>query len=226
LNAPLGILGGTFDPIHNGHLRLALDLRDSLGLAEIRIIPNAHPPHREAPIAPAEQRASWIRAAIEGESGLVLDERELSRIGPSYTVDTLRSLREENPAAPLCLILGMDAFAGFRQWREPDRIIELAHLVLVPRPGSQVALGYELGNLLAERTTEDPARLARVPAGLIHRCAVTPLEISAQGIRALLAAGKSVRYLVPDAVCDAIERSGCYVRPPSMSHPKEGTTRC
>jgi nicotinate-nucleotide adenylyltransferase len=210
LPAPVGILGGTFDPIHNGHMRLALEAREALGMAEVRLIPNAQPPHRPMPVAPAAIRAALLREASAGTPGLVCDERELGRSGPSYTVDTLASLRDELGGPPLCLILGMDAFAGFLQWREPQRILELAHLVLVERPGERVALGHALANLLAERTTEEPARLRAVPAGLVFRCPVTPLEISSRDIRSRCAAGRSVRYLVPDAVWRRIENDGLY----------------
>jgi nicotinate-nucleotide adenylyltransferase len=209
LNPAVGILGGTFDPIHFGHLRLALELREALQLAEVRLIPNRAPPHRAAPLASGEQRAAWIARALEGASGLVLDRRELARDGPSYTVDTLRALRAELPHAPLCLILGVDAFAGFLSWREPREILALAHLVLVPRPDTRVLLGLELSNLLAERA-QPAAGLRSALAGAIHECAVTPLAISSQQIRALAAAGRSARYLLPDAVWTEIERAGIY----------------
>lgn len=209
LTAPVGILGGTFDPIHYGHLRLALELREVLQLTEVRLIPNRAPPHRDAPIAAAEQRAGWVARAVENSPGLTLDERELSRDGPSYTVDTLRALRAELPDTPLCLILGMDAFAGFLSWREPREILALAHLVLVPRPDTRIALGLELSNLLAERA-QPAAGLRAALAGAIHECAVTPLAISSRQIRALTATGRSARYLLPDAVWTAIERTGIY----------------
>lgn len=210
LNPPIGILGGTFDPIHHGHLRLALEVREALGLSEVRLIPNRAPPHRAAPRVEAVRRARWIEHAIAGTPGLVLDRSELDREGPSYTVDTLRGLRARLPDTPLCLILGMDAFVGIRQWREPDRLSELAHLVLVPRPGLQVALGIELANWLAERGVRDPDRLRAARAGFIHECTVTPLAISARQIRERVAAGRSARFLLPDEICMEIEREGLY----------------
>jgi nicotinate-nucleotide adenylyltransferase len=210
LKPPIGILGGTFDPIHYGHLRLALELREALGLAEVRLVPNGVPPHRGPARTDGARRAAWIRAAIAGEPGLALDTRELERPGPSYTVDTLRALRAELPDTPLCLVLGMDAFAGFLQWRAPEQVLELAHLLLVPRPQAQVALGVTLSNWLAERGVRDPARLRDTRGGLIHECAVTPLAIAASQVRALAAAGHSARYLLPDPVWADIRQEGLY----------------
>lgn len=210
MSAPVGVLGGTFDPIHNGHLRLALEVRESLGLAEVRLVPNSHPPHREPPKTPAARRAEWVSRAVRDVPGLVLDESDLKREGTSYMVDTLRTLHEAKPDATLCLILGMDAFAGFLQWREPEQILQMAHLVLVERPGMQVALGLALSNLLAERTTGDASRLHSTRAGLIHLCAVTPLEIASSQIRARARDGRNIRYLLPDFIADEIERDGLY----------------
>jgi len=210
LKPPIGILGGTFDPVHYGHLRLALELRETLQLAEIRLIPNHTPPHRPAPRADGERRAAWISRAVVGMKGLKVDLRELDQPGFSYTVDTLRALRDELPNTPLCLILGMDAFAGFLSWREPREVLRLAHLVLVPRPGVQVALGLELSNLLAEQGVKAAARLRDSLGGSILESAVTPLAISAQQIRALAASRRSARYLLPDAVWSDIESEGLY----------------
>jgi nicotinate-nucleotide adenylyltransferase len=210
LKPPIGILGGTFDPIHYGHLRLALEVREALDLAEVRLVPNQSPPHRDAPRVDGARRATWIRDAIAQTPGLALDTCELDRPGPSYTVDTLRLLRERLPDTPLCLILGMDAFAGFLQWREPEHVLELAHLVLVPRPEHRVALGLALSNWLAERGVREPARLRAARGGLIHECAVTPLAIAARQIRMLAASGRNARYLLPDAVWSEIQREGLY----------------
>jgi nicotinate-nucleotide adenylyltransferase len=210
LKPPIGILGGTFDPIHYGHLRLALEVREALDLSEVRIIPNLAPPHRDAPRVDAARRAAWIRSAIAQTPGLTLDACELERAAPSYMADTLRLLRERLPDTPLCLILGMDAYAGFLQWREPERVLELAHLVLVPRPDTQVALGLALSNWLAERSVRDPAQLRATSGGFIYECAVTPLAISARQIRALAASGRNARYLLPDGVWAEIQREGLY----------------
>lgn len=210
LKLPVGLLGGTFDPIHYGHLRLALEVRMALELAEVRLVPNRTPPHRENPRADASRRAGWVRRAIANTPGLALETSELERDGPSYTVDTLSGLRARLPDTPLCLILGMDAFAGMLQWRQPDRVMELAHLVLVPRPDQETALGLTLSNWLAERGTQDPERLRTMRGGLIYQCAVTPLAISARQIRALAASGGDARYLLPDDIWAEIQREKIY----------------
>lgn len=210
LNPPIGLLGGTFDPIHYGHLRLALEVREALDLAEVRLVPNREPPHRDSPLVDGARRAEWIRMAIGKTRGLALDTCELERDGPSYTVDTLTALRQQLPDTPLCLILGMDAFAGLLQWREPERIAGLAHLVLVPRPDLQAALGLKLSNWLAERSIDDPVQLRATPGGLIYQCAVTPLAISARQIRALARNGGDARYLLPDEVWAQIQQENPY----------------
>lgn len=200
LAAPIGIFGGTFDPVHHGHLRLAVELRDRLRLKEVRLIPNATPPHRDAPGAVPAQRMRWIRESIVGEPGLVLDRRELTRGGPSYTVDTLASLRDDFPEAPLCLILGVDTFLGLESWEGWPRLIELAHIVIAPRPGVEMPGAGALGELVRSHEITEPAQLHRRTAGCIYQCDTTPLAISSTEIRKLLAAGRSIRYLVPDAV--------------------------
>src|SRR5699024_2419974 len=132
--APVGILGGTFDPIHNGHLRLAMELVACLSLDHVRLIPNGRPPHRDAPGAAPGQRAKWIRLAVANEPRLRLDDRELLRDGPSYMVDTLGSLRAELCAQPLCLVMGRDVFAKLPEWHDWRRLFDLAHIVLINRP--------------------------------------------------------------------------------------------
>lgn len=207
---PVGLFGGTFDPIHHGHLRLAVELRECLGLREMRLIPNALPPHRDDPGAAPAQRLRWIRAAIAGEPGLVLDDRELRRGGRSYTVDTLASLREELPDTPLCLVLGMDTFLGLELWQRWRELIDLAHIVVAPRPGVTTPDTGELGDLVRAHAVSDPAALRRRAAGGIYRCDATPLAISSTDIRNLLQAGRSVRYLVPDVVWRDIQSAEIY----------------
>ncbi len=131
----IGIFGGTFDPVHFGHLRPALEVQQALGLDEVRFIPAGQPPHRDMPHATAPQRLSMLQTAIEDQPGFAADEREIQREGPSYMVDTLALLREELGQIPLCLILGYDAFLGLPAWHQWHRLIELAHLVITHRPG-------------------------------------------------------------------------------------------
>ncbi|MGH8529443.1 MAG: nicotinate-nucleotide adenylyltransferase [Nevskiales bacterium] len=205
LKPPIGILGGTFDPVHNGHLRLAVQLRDLLGLAQVRLIPSARPPHRGAPAAAPGQRAKWIRVALAGEPNLILDNRELIRSGTSYTVDTLTDLQKELPDTPLCLAMGDDAFAALDQWHQWERLLELAHLVVVPRPGVSSKLPPRIAKLLADREIKNPAQLGRARSGHIYHTEFPLLEISGTEIRDLLRAGKSPRYLLPEEVLREIK---------------------
>lgn len=207
---PVGVLGGTFDPVHHGHLRLAVELREKLRLREIRLIPNGYPPHRDTPSADTARRIEWIRSSIVDEPGLVLDEREYRRHGKSYTVDTLASLREELPRTPLCLVLGMDTFCGLTSWHHWTRLIELAHLVVAPRPGVEAPRSGPLGDLVRECGTSDRRALHTRLSGVVYQCDTTPLAISATEIRRLLSQGKSVRYLLPDQVWREIQGAGIY----------------
>lgn len=209
----IGVFGGTFDPIHYGHLRPAFELLEDLSLAEVRLVPANRPPHREPPEAGADVRRRMVEAAIEGIPGLRLDDRELHRKGPSYTVDTLASLHTELGGTSICLFLGMDAFSAFDRWHEWLRILELAHLVVAQRPGSSVPETGRLGKEVAERLVASPAELNRSASGLILLYSVTQLEISATEIRGLIAADKSPRFLLPDKVLDIIEKEGLYRSP-------------
>lgn len=205
----IGVLGGTFDPIHFGHLRPALELHERLALAELRFIPCHVPPHRTAPDTPARHRLAMVRLAIAGVAGFRVDSRELDRPGPSYTVDTLRELRAEiGPEGPLLLVMGMDAFAGLHTWHRWDEIPALAHVVVAHRPGSAVA--PDTGYLAMARVAESPEILRGRPAGLVFCQPVTQLDISATAIRECLRAGRSPRYLLPDAVCRYIAEQGLY----------------
>jgi nicotinate-nucleotide adenylyltransferase len=211
MTAPLGIFGGTFDPVHYGHLRTAFELLSVLRLQEMRFVPAGDPPHRDAPLAAAELRLEFVREATGDQPGFAVDARELRRQGPSYSVLTLTELRAEYPLTPLCLCIGMDAFLGLPQWHRWQEIIGLAHIVVAHRPGWQVPRNGPLGELLATRATASTDDLHATPAGRIYVHAVTQLEISSSGLRELLAAGHDPRYLVPDAVCARIRETGCYL---------------
>ncbi len=212
----IGVLGGTFDPIHYGHLRVAEEVAEALGLAEVRFVPAARPPLREAPVAAAEHRAEMVRLAIAGNPRFVLEPCELQRPGVSYTVDTLETLRRAlGSDTGLCLILGGDAAARLPAWSRWQRLGELAHLVLVNRPGGgpvpDPAWPPALLREWEARRRDAPAELARAPAGGMLQVATTPLAISASSLRALLRAGRSPRYLLPDSVLDYIEINRLYV---------------
>lgn len=208
--SPVGIFGGTFDPIHYGHLRSAFELLQALDLAEIRFVPSGDPPHRGHTFAPAELRYRMVEAAVAGQSGFAVDDRELRRDGPSYTVDTLASFREEHGTVPLCLIVGMDAYLGLTGWHRWGEILDLAHIIVAHRPGWQLPDTGELGSLRAANGTDDVAVLHREPCGRIYDHAVTQLEIASTAIRKLIEQGRDPRFLMPDPVRDLIVESGCY----------------
>lgn len=198
----IGVLGGTFDPVHFGHLRPALEVMDAVGLEHVRFLPNSIPPHRETPWLDVEKRLDLLQTAIDGQPGFVLDRRELERPGHSYMVDTLASLHEDFPSETFCLIMGMDAFLGLPQWHQWQRLPELCHVIATTRPG--FAIDDELVRRLPFGRAATGAELSEVAAGRFLLQSVTQLEISASRIRELLANGQSVRYLLPDEVNDKL----------------------
>lgn len=207
---PVGVFGGTFDPIHYGHLRTALELLEAAGLAEVRFVPAGRPPHRDAVHADAATRAALVAAAIDDEPRFVLDDRELRRAGPSYTVDTLAELHAELPDRALCLVIGMDAFLGLPEWHRWREILALAHLLVAHRPGWRAPATGQAAELLQARGTLDAEDLQAPGGGRILVHEVTQLEISSSAIRELARAGREPRYLVPDSVCRLLAGSGCY----------------
>lgn len=207
---PVGILGGTFDPVHHAHLRSALELLQELNLAEIRFIPAGRPPHRDSPVATAEQRLEMLELALAGQENFVIDDRELRREGPSYMVDTLSDLRNELGDTPLCLLMGMDAFDYLQTWHCWERIPDLAHLVVMQRPGAGLPVSEIMGGLFAERKFHHPEDLKKRSAGGVLFQPVTQLDISASRIREVLAQGKSPRYLLPESVWHYICERGLY----------------
>lgn len=208
----IGLLGGSFDPIHIGHLRLALEIYQGVGLDKVILMPSGVPPHRPPPVASATQRLALVKAAITGEAGLAIDERELRRGGPSYTIDTLISLRAELGAQPLCLIVGMDAFAGLNTWRRWRELLDYAHIIVAQRPAQAArVLPREVDELLGERRVNAPSELRGCPAGAMLCWPVTQLDISSSQLRAWLAQGRSVRYLVSDAVHTLIRAQQLYL---------------
>jgi nicotinate-nucleotide adenylyltransferase len=209
---PLGLFGGTFDPIHNGHLRTAFELLQALKLAEVRFMPTGNPPHRDQTLADAAQRLAMVRAAVAGQPEFTVDDREVRRTGPSYSVDTLTELRAEFPHRPLCLLLGMDAFLGLPNWHRWQQILELAHVVVAHRPGWKAPTQGPLGEAMVDRGTGGIRDLHGSPAGRIYVHAVTQLEISSTELRQLVAAGGDPRYLVPDSVRTVLRDLGCYAR--------------
>jgi nicotinate-nucleotide adenylyltransferase len=214
MHPTIGIFGGTFDPIHYGHLRTAFELLQALRLSEVRFMPAGDPPHRDATIASPGQRLKMVKAAIGQRPGFNVDDREMRRSGPSYTVDTLKELRAEMPDHSLCMIVGMDAFLSLPQWHQWRDILTLAHLVVAHRPGWRAPTMGPLGELLVDGGTGNVNDLHEARAGRIFIHAVTQLEISSTEVRNLIASGRDPRYLMPDAVCDLIQQSACYLRQP------------
>ena len=215
----IGVFGGTFDPIHYGHLRPALDCLQALALDQVRFVPLRVAVHRPQPLATAEQRFAMVEAALAGQPGLVADPRELEREGGSFSLDTLMSLRAElGSERPLCLLVGSDAFAGFLDWYRPMEILGLAHLVVMGRPGparpaengSGTGMSRGLMRLLGERGCDRREALAAAPGGCILHQPVTALDISSTRIRGLIGRGLSPRYLLPDPVLGLIEETGLY----------------
>lgn len=202
----VGILGGTFDPIHFGHLRPAVEVRGALALEHVRLIPARVSPLRDAPGAASADRLAMLRAAVADQPDLVVDDRELGRDGPSYTIDTLDALAADLPDATLFLIMGSDAFAEFERWYRWEAIVARAHLVVTHRPGTRLTVPPGL----ADAVTEDMAALDAGPAGAVWVQPVTQLDISATGIRRLAAAGGDVRYLMPEGARRHLEEQRLY----------------
>ncbi|THF58035.1 MAG: nicotinate-nucleotide adenylyltransferase [Methylophaga nitratireducenticrescens] len=204
----IGILGGTFDPVHFGHLRSALEVCLQLNLDHVRLIPCAEPPHRQATMASAEVRRLMLELAVKSVPQLIVDDRELQRDGPSFTVDTLLSLRQEFKDNPLFLILGTDAFRGLATWSRWQQILSLAHIVVVQRPDETLDLQEDLQNWYQQNLAQTTDRY--LAAGKIWPLTVTSLAISATQIRQDLLAANPVNFLLPESVIAVIEQLGLY----------------
>ena len=211
MSGALALLGGTFDPVHVGHLRAAIEAREALRADEIRLLPCAVPPHREQPAVGPEQRLRMLQAAITGIPGLSTDARELQRSGPSYTYDTLVSVRAEiGEQRPLVLVLGADAFAGLASWHRWRELTDLAHIAVLTRPDAHSLIDPRLEDLLASAGTADSAGLAASAAGQVLRLQIPPMPVSSTLVRTRLRQGRSVRFLVPDSVIEMIDQAGWY----------------
>ena len=208
--SPIGIFGGTFDPIHYGHLRTAFEMLQALRFEQVRFVPNGDPPHRGRFYADADLRLSMVSKAVAPEPGFVVDDCELRRQGPSYTYDTLVAKRAEFSDQPLGLIVGMDAFLGLTTWHRWDELLDLAHIVVAHRPGWRAPDIGPLGDIISEHGTHRTEDLHTASHGRVHIHAVTQLEISSTEIRELVSAGRDPRFLMPDVVRDVIVESGCY----------------
>ncbi len=216
-SAPIGVLGGTFDPVHFGHLRLAQEVAEKLKLDHVRFVPSGTPPHRAAPRVSAAHRLAMVRLAIGDNPLFTVDEREIKRDGPGYTVDTLAELRREAGATrPICLLVGADAFLDLATWSRWHELFKLAHVVAAHRPGYPVNIWQErmpqpLAREYASRTMQQPLAVHLAPAGGVVVIAIAALDISATLIRDCVRSGASPRYLLPDSVLDYIQTQRLYV---------------
>ncbi len=208
----IGIYGGTFDPVHFGHLRPAVDVYTELGLSEIRFIPAGIPAHREQPVASKAQRCQMLLLATENIAGMSVDDREINRDGPSYMIDTIRSLQSDFPDEKFCLIVGMDAFIGFESWREWQAIVGLINIVITYRPNFDIdsITESELKKYIRGAETKNKDEFLTGSFGHCYFCPVTQLDISATRIRELARQGSKLNFLLPDAVVDYLQQERIY----------------
>jgi nicotinate-nucleotide adenylyltransferase len=193
----VGLMGGTFDPIHLGHLRAAESAREALGLDRVAFVPAGVPPHKEAPLSAAIDRYAMVCLATAGHAHFVPSDFEIRRDGKSFTVDTVAALLAEAPSDSITVIVGSDTFPEMPTWREPERLFSLAEVAVVERPGER----------------EGPTRALPAGARGVHRVKGPALDVSATDVRERVRRGESVRYLVPEAVAEYIAKRGLYTRP-------------
>ena len=203
----IGIFGGTFDPIHYGHLRSALELKELFALDHIRLIPCAQPVHRDSPTANALQRLEMLQIATKNQSGFVVDDQELKRAGGSYSFHTLEKLRFDYPNQSLILFIGSDAFNDLTTWFRWRELLDLAHLVVITRPNSEL---NPLDEFFKIHLTDDKSLLKKQFAGCLFFQQITQLAISATAIRGMIAANQNPRFLLPDAIIDYITQHQLY----------------
>jgi len=206
----LAVFGGTFDPVHFGHLRSAVEVRQALGIAKVKLIPAGIPAHRGRPVSEPAQRLEMLRRAIEGVGYLQVDDREIARGGTSYMIETLESIRAEVGAdLPLSLVLGSDAFAQLHQWHRWRELVDVAHLVILHRPFAELTIDAQVSAWVNDRRASADQLLAQ-PAGLVCDLQLTQLDISATEIRRLVEAGEPIEYLLPAGVIDYIRQQALY----------------
>jgi nicotinate-nucleotide adenylyltransferase len=206
----IGVLGGTFNPIHLAHLRLAEEMREALALERVLLVPAGDPPLKRRGIAPADQRLEMARRASASNPALEVCDLEIRRAGPSYSVDTLAELRARLPSAELWFIVGADTLRDLEAWREPERLFSLAHFAVATRPGHSRALLELLPPSLARAFCAGPRGLVHESGNELRSIPFTSLEISASDVRRRVACGASIRYLVPDEVIEYIGKQHLY----------------
>ncbi|GAA5219213.1 nicotinate-nucleotide adenylyltransferase [Corallincola platygyrae] len=205
----IGLLGGTFDPIHIGHLRPALDIKQAIGLDKLLLLPNHVPPHRDTPRATSAQRKKMVELAISGIVGLSVDDRELKHDKPSYTVDTLAELRADYPEASISFLMGMDSLRSLPSWHRWHELLDLAHIVVSHRPGWKPPTDGEAAELLANYSAK-PEVIREKKAGHIILVNAPQIDISSTRIRHLIKHHQDTSFLMPDAVKQYIEQLSLY----------------
>jgi len=210
----VGIYGGTFNPIHLGHINAALDVQQSLQLDEMRMVLSATPPHRHQPELSAANRFALLESALQKQPLLIADDCELQRQGPSYMVDTLSTLRQQvtNKQSSISLVLGAEAFSSFMSWHRWQEIIQLAHIVVTTRAGFSDQLSDKLNNYIAPYITTDKSQLKELTHGKIYKLPVAVIDISATEIRRRLKTAEPVREFLPFSVWDIINKHGFYTK--------------
>lgn len=213
----IGLFGGTFDPIHFGHLRLATELAEAFQLDQVVFIPAGLPYHRGRDAhATAEQRLTMVKLATQRDSRFDVDERELKRAGNTYTYDTLAEIRaERGPDVPLVFLAGSDAFANIETWHRWQELFTLAHFAVAVRGGDEAWAAKGPGAFPREawpHVTLDPREMRNLPAGKVMTFSMTPLSISSTAIRSLVREGASIRYLTPDSVAEYIRTHKLYAK--------------
>lgn len=208
MNKRIGLLGGTFDPIHLGHLHLALCTAKALDLQEVRLIPNANPLLRHPPLANSQQRFEMLQLAIENHPLLTIDESEIRRNGPSYTIDTVRAIRKEYDS--LCYIMGIDQFSQFNHWHQWQSILDYVHIIVTNRGGFELKPNPDIEELLQQHEVFEINALNTKPNGFILQQYITPLTVSATEIRKEIIEGQTPEVYLPEKVWNYIEANGLY----------------
>lgn len=207
---PLTLLGGTFDPVHYGHLRCAEEARQKLAVKTVSLLPAGQPAHRAMPQATCAQRLEMLRLAIEEFPHLQIDCRELDRAGPSYMVDTLKSIREQWPQRPLHVLVGQDAVNHLDSWYQWLELFELANIVILTRPSADVSYSRELGDQINQRQIDTVAALNSSPAGAVMPLQVAAIDISATMIKSIIRLGRTPKGMMPSAVWTYILENELY----------------
>ena len=206
----IAIFGGTFDPVHYGHLRAAAEVAEQLGVSDFRLLPAGQPPHRASTWAAARHRTAMLELALAPHADLSVDDREIVRAGPSYMVDTLASIRAEVGDLPVLLCVGQDAANQLDRWYQWERLLELAHLIVMTRPKTKPQYSDRLKAAFAGCETCATDQLMHSPAGKVCAVEVTRLAISSTHIREQLAGGRDPRFLLPSTVLAYIRKHGLY----------------